>query len=350
MQHRPALDGLRAVAIGAVLVEHAHYLIGGYQGVALFFVLSGYLITTLLWREQDSGGIAVRKFYARRSLRLFPALVATVVLALLIEAFRHTDGARVTGIASVFALTYTTNFAWGLGLNDSHLLQHTWTLAIEEQFYLLWPFALIALTRRRDRRVTIMVSAAVILIVGRMILGLAANNTYARTLPPTDSAALVAGAALAALAPHLRRPKAVFATAAVLAAGVLYLAVGHTQPYQDDHGSETWGLVATLVASLALVGLALTRNWFSSFLSWRPLVWIGQRSYGIYLYDFPVSEIFKQTLPNRSADAVLQVVVTIAVAALSYRFIEQPALRLKERFRAGRAGADRHDLDTVQPA
>jgi len=154
--HVPALDGLRGAAVAAVLLYHAGYLDGGYLGVDLFFVLSGYLITSLLLAERDATGqIALQAFWIRRFRRLMPALLLMLCGVALYAAIlaRPIDlpGIRGDGLATLF---YVANWHtirqgtsyWAISLAPSPL-QHTWSLAIEEQFYLAWPFVVYAITR-----------------------------------------------------------------------------------------------------------------------------------------------------------------------------------------------------------
>ena len=153
--YQPALDGIRGVAIGGVLLSHATGIAGGALGVDMFFVLSGFLITTLLLQEWDAdGAVSLRSFYVRRALRLLPALGAYVAVVLGMVVFgaasgllgRHALDVALTGaFGTVF---YLSNFLKAAGL-DLGLFTHMWSLAEEEQFYLLWPIALVLCLRRR---------------------------------------------------------------------------------------------------------------------------------------------------------------------------------------------------------
>ncbi|MCU1452091.1 MAG: acyltransferase family protein, partial [Acidimicrobiales bacterium] len=162
LPHIPALDGLRGVAVAAVLWFHAGHLVGGYLGVDLFFVLSGYLVTSLLLLEwRATGGIALGAFWSRRARRLLPALLA-VVVAIGLAAHTQVPAVnrgqlRADGLATLGYVANWYSIVRGASYWDQALLpswlQHTWSLAIEEQFYILWPplvLALLAVARRRS--------------------------------------------------------------------------------------------------------------------------------------------------------------------------------------------------------
>ena len=391
----PGLDGLRAFAVVAVLLYHAGlgWIPGGFLGVEVFFVISGYLITALLvteWRQR--GRIDLASFWMRRARRLLPALYLVVAATLAYAVvFLPGEVAWLRGDA-LSAFGYFTNWYLIFG-NESYfeamgrpsLLRHLWSLAVEEQFYLLWPpvvAAGISLGARRWRlRRLMFVSLAV---AGASALFMAA--LYAPGIDPsriyygTDTRAtgLLLGAALAFVwRPGERRPREACArmrtrpspptgqfrrrwgwTRPVLldAVGLAALAglvafclrLDEFQPLLYKGGFVAVGLTtAVLVAVVAhpqaRVGTLL--------LGWRPLRWVGERSYGIYLWHWPV---FMVTRPGLDVPLdgprllVLRLAVTVLLAHLSYRYVEQPVRHgaLGRRWRAFR-GADwrlRRDL------
>ena len=203
MRRRPVLDGLRALAILGVIVAHADVpfmLSAGGIGVTLFFVLSGFLITRLLVEERERiGRIDLRAFYARRLRRLVPPLVAflAVVTALLVAR-----GEPLWGVLST--LTFTTDVASLLRV-PVHLVGHTWSLSLEEQFYVVWPVVLIAVGRRHTRWLVTALSVGAVLVAGnRMLLDLRGVSLVRSFYSPdTRSDALLVGCILALVLPHL---------------------------------------------------------------------------------------------------------------------------------------------------
>jgi peptidoglycan/LPS O-acetylase OafA/YrhL len=333
VRYRPALDGIRALAVLAVLALHVGYFDGGYQGVDVFFVLSGYLISSILLAEQEkSGRIDFRAFYVRRFLRLYPALIVLLVgvpVASLLAAYERK---RFTAEAMLYALTYITNIAHTAGRGASFFLDHTWSLAIEEQFYLLWPLVLVLLVARlatRRAAALTLAGAALVLWALYALVTWHWSAADARNLPPTDSLELVAGAVLA-FAPSWALP-ARTPTAPILALGGFAL-VAAVLPRQGSVGFGYWGIAVTAAASLLLIGHAIADGALTTILAWEPLVWLGRRSYGLYLYHFPIAAVIHLHIDSKTAAAALTVVVSITAAALSYRYVEQPFLRRKHRF------------------
>ena len=335
--YRPALDGIRGLAILGVLFRHAfHVPPGGGFGVDLFFVLSGFLITTLLLEERDATGtISFRAFYRRRALRLFPALAVMLVAFVVAVTARAlvegkptllTDGLRAVAVAGF----YTGNFAAAFhrDLLGHFSIGQLWSLAEEEQFYLLWPLALaVALRRGVSRRAIVGTLWLLILAVvtERFVLtytGGRPDRIYYG--PDTHADGLLAGCLLALL---LRRPARLAADRSL---GYMCLLAFGFVAYNPRFGytgvapiaiPASVGLVATVVAQPA--GL-VTRA-----LSLRPLVGIGRISYGLYLWH----GLALWTLgPDHRW---LGIATGLACAVLSYRYVEQPFLRRKRGVGAG---------------
>jgi peptidoglycan/LPS O-acetylase OafA/YrhL len=355
-RHLPALDGLRAVAVAAVVAFHLGRLRGGFLGVDVFFVVSGFLITRLLlaeWDEREK--IDGRAFWARRFRRLLPALL--VVLAAVAVASRAWLPAwRLTDIRddALAALAYVANwrfvlsdqsyFARGIGPSP---LRHTWSLAIEEQFYLLWPVLVLgalAVARRRglDARRLVGVLATVGAVasgVWMAVLAGADGTDLSRVYYGTDTRAfaLLAGAGLAcwwdpaaARARRTRRSarrwrEAWSAAGAVGLAALAVLAV----TVREDQVSAYRGAfqLASALSVVTVAGCAAGDGRVNRFLGSNVPTWLGRRSYGIYLWSWPVQVFAVEHFGLGGWTLDLAVVtVTLVLAALSFRFVEAPVL------------------------
>jgi len=349
----PAFDGLRAIAVLAVVVFHAGYpsfIKGGYVGVDVFFVLSGFLITWLLTTEHDAlAGIAYGKFYARRALRLFPALAALIVVSIILvttdgglAAYRHE-----TLVNLPFVIFYVGN--WKIAFGNTltlGLLSITWTLAIEEQYYLLWPLGLHKLLTRIDRKQIALglLAVAVLEQVVRFGMGLSNDiyfNLWADKATVTHSDGLLLGSALALmwttrttwkLWPTIEKRANELGLLGVALVG-LTIILGKP----DLHTTYVWETVAVYGSVLLVASLvARPTGWISTLLALPPLQWIGKRSYGMYIWHYPVIAI-ALTLPLPAKHVhftrfAIEIVATFVITAISYQVIEQPFLRRKVRF------------------
>jgi peptidoglycan/LPS O-acetylase OafA/YrhL len=325
----PELDGVRALAVMMVLLHHISvpYLLGGFIGVSVFFVLSGYLISSLLLGEiARTGGVNLAAFFRRRATRLYPALVVAVGLAIVVALVDHNEvGDTIVG--APLALGYATNLAGWRGWAFAGFLSHTWSLAVEAQFYLLWPLVLVWLGRRH--RV-----AAGCLALAAAFMALSLLNTEASLtgdtyyFPPFSAVPLLLGAWLAAArrqgALEGRRTLISVLTWAGLAASA---AVALTARAPHAHSMLDVGYPIVFLASTALVaGLVRGGVPLLSWLFALPFaVWIGQRSYGIYLYHYAYTIALIDHPTAVRLPVVL--VLTFATAEASWRLLEQPLLR-----------------------
>ncbi len=343
----PGLDGVRALAVLSVLVFHEQFAAfpGGFLGVDVFFVLSGYLITDLLIAQWDRRGrLDLRGFWVRRARRLLPALAVVLVTVTAAVAVIEPGQLGALRAALLAAVTYSSNW-WQAAQHQSYFagfgppppLQHLWSLAIEEQFYLAWPLILITvLLACRSRRLRVGMAW---LAAGGSAVAMAA--IYAAGQDPsrvyygtdTHASALLIGAALALAWPlrqlrTARRQDAARADVAGLA-GIVVLAwaMGHFSG--SDPVLYPAGLFIAALAAGGLVLAAATPGSVGRMLSWAPLRWVGVRSYGIYLWHWPVIALAAAVTGQGSASVgiwLIETAVAIMLAAASWRWIEQPII------------------------
>lgn len=330
--HRPELDGLRGLAVLAVVAFHAGAPVGrgGWLGVDVFFVLSGFLITTLLLEERAATGrVALGAFYARRALRLLPAVLALLaVLGLLVAA--GLVGARFIE-AAPWVLLYIAN--WQRVVGESTPLVHLWSLSVEEQFYVLWPLALLALLRLlpSPRHHALVLGVAVVgIAVARTGLyateAISAERAYFGSDLRADALLLGCLLAVARCAGWTERVALWIRRALWPAlAGLAVVLVLPASPF-GGYGPLLFGPVdgAAFVVVAAVVTMPAVLPW----LRWQPLVRLGVLSYAVYLWHLPVMWL----LPSPIGRLAVGVPVSLVAALVSRRLIEEPALRLKQRF------------------
>ncbi len=351
-RYMPGLDGLRALAVLAVFAYHLGFgwAPGGLLGVGVFFTLSGYLITDLLLAQWARGGRRLGSFWLARARRLLPALfvMLAVVAAWVTVAGRLQPSELRDGVAA--AVLYVSNW-WLIFQHVSYFAQfgppsplgHLWSLAVEEQFYIVWPFLLLlGVHFVRDAPIASGVRPR---LAGATLLLAAASATtmallYHPSLDPsrdyygTDTRAceLLVGAALAMVWPSRRLRRDVTASARRMIDGlgiagliVIALLVWRTNEYSPFLYQGGFVLLSAATV-LVIAALAHPASKLGQALGWAPLVWIGVRSYGIYLWHFPIV-VLTTPAADHGADLlrdVLQVGATFGVAALSWRFVEEP--------------------------
>ena len=341
----PALDGLRAIAILAVLLFHNDHLVpGGYLGVDLFFVLSGFLITGILIEEhQRSGRVDFARFYLRRALRLFPALVVLLAFGLMFAiAFPRAPQSPhiLRGIG--YSLVYASNWAT---MRDPQLLGplgHTWSLSVEEQFYLVWPPILFLIFRAsRNRRILLVatLSIAAISAMWRLVLSLLGSTPwqlYVGTDTRADAlligcaaAVALANQGFASLASNSRVPRYLAAGGAILIA--LLMRGTPLEWLGYDRGMFS---VVALATACILVALVTQRDWRPAVVLSNPiLAWIGRLSYSLYLWHLPIFGFIKigRFSMDQTTVRIVRLALAFVAAAGSYYLIELPFLRLKNR-------------------
>ncbi|MFM7060287.1 MAG: acyltransferase family protein [Actinomycetes bacterium] len=372
--YEPGIDGLRAIAVTSVLLYHSDiaWVPGGFFGVEVFFVISGYLITALLlaeWRNTER--LRMGDFYIRRARRLLPALfLMLAVVGLYAVVFLPDDLHTLRG-DTLAAIGYVQNW-WQIFAGRSYfeqtgrppLLQHLWSLAVEEQFYLLWPLMfwvlLKAFGRRPMRLVGVLVGAALASTILMWVLFPGIDDpTRVYYGTDTRAAGLLLGSALAILWPPWRLTRAVHLAGrlvlnAIGAAGLAFVAwylfrVPDTAAWVY-RGGFLWLDLATLLVIAVVVhpGADLRR-----LLGWKPLVWIGLRSYSLYLWHWPIYQVTRPGLDvgfDGYPLLALRLTLTVICAELSYRYVETPIRQgaLSRAWRAVRDGSGEARAALVQ--
>jgi peptidoglycan/LPS O-acetylase OafA/YrhL len=340
----PSLDGLRTVAVGIVLCAHGGvpYFRSGGVGVDMFFVLSGFLITTILSTEwARTGAISFRNFYVRRFLRLAPALFLTC--AFVGVAMPWVEG-RFPGTEIALCLSYTAN--WALALYNYQLtwLNHCWSLSIEEQFYMLWPMVIVVLERSvRSPRMKgwVLVGLALLIAVRRaMMIGVWPDERINFGLD-TRMDSLMAGAALAYFFRSLPKgglsdpvSKVLGRFLAPLAFAGMIAVIHIVTWYSPWMGWIGYVLVAG--ASVFVIGdlVGGRHSLLAGVLATRPMVFMGKISYGLYLLHLPVYYIVERLRPAAVLPVRLsiKVSVSVALATASFYLFERRFIRLKAKF------------------
>jgi peptidoglycan/LPS O-acetylase OafA/YrhL len=361
----PSLDGIRGVGMMVVALGHLGYLRYnvGFLAVDAFFVLSGFLITWLLVTEwNDSGTIHFKKFYYRRALRLLPALLLMLAAFAIYTCVANPPARIAKDFHYIFeALFYWTNWGQILGLGERYnFLAQTWSLSIEEQFYLLWPPILLLLLRRTESKTSLLwwiILAALILAFIRAIyaeLGTPAWNNYWRLARGLDTRAdsLLMGCALgiamsAQLLPRRRWLEWVlYAAAALSIYGLVWLA---RQDLYDPWMYEFGWFLASVFTAVVIAHLVYSPK---SVIHWTlgspPLVFLGIISYGFYIWHFPIFRIMQVYYPVhwRLAAVPLAAVATL----LSFYLVERPCLRLKRQFNQPAKAAQPENVPAFVPA
>ncbi|KGK92041.1 acyltransferase [Desulfosporosinus sp. HMP52] len=345
--YMPGLDGLRALAVFAVIAYHLNltWIPGGLLGVSLFFVLSGYLITGILLKQWElSGGIDLKDFWLRRARRLLPALfvmLAGVMSWVLLWAPERLAALKQEALAALF---YTSNWylifhqvSYFESFGPPSPLGHLWSLAVEEQFYLFWPLLLVIGLRYCLQRKWI--------IGGTMALALTSAAAMAMIYIPghdpsrvyygtdTRAFALLVGAALAMVWPNWKmnagltgKKRLALDLGGSLGLLVVLLMIGTTDQYQPS--LYQGGLLLYSVAAAGLVAaLAHPASYLGRIFGWGPLRWVGECSYGIYLWHYPVIILTNPVVNTEGLNfprTLWQIGVSIILAALSRYLIEEP--------------------------
>lgn len=354
LSYIPGLDGIRALAVLAVLLYHADvsWMPGGFLGVDMFFVLSGFLITSIVLTELErTGRLNFKQFYLRRARRLLPALFLVLALAAVLAAVLATDAAANVRRDILGALTYTTNWVY-IFTEQSYfeatgrppMLQHLWSLAVEEQFYLIWPaIAVLAWRgggrhRVRDWALIGALVSTLIMVVLSLMNGYPETSDGSRVYFGTDSHAmgLLIGAALATvyLPTRLKTDLAAGAKAILNASG--FAALGLVLLIMmNTHSNASWlywggFLVFSILVAVIIAVASHPASVLGTVLATQPMRYIGQRSYGLYLFHWPVFLVLRPELDvplEGLSNFLLRMGITFGLAELSYRYVEMPIRR-----------------------
>lgn len=337
------IEGLRAIAVIAVILYHAKFgFSGGYVGVDVFFVISGFLITSLLIIErQDRGRVRLLHFYARRARRLLPAATVTIVVTLLLSWWIF-DELRAREIAKdgLFAGLFVSNIRFVTSDSDyfatdliASPFQHFWSLSVEEQFYVIWPVLLIAVwfgARHIQRRLLIAGSVIAVGSLAWSVLLIDSSPSWTFFMLPTRAWELAAGGLLAIAVPHIRGR---VNTARAIGGWLGLVIVVMTMLMYDDQTTFPGASAIPVVVgtSLMISAIDATRV-LKSVLSWQPMQWVGARSYSLYLWHWPFLILWERAHPDPSwGERVGVIAASVVVAAASYALIEDP-IRRREFF------------------
>ncbi|WP_157455451.1 acyltransferase family protein [Carnobacterium maltaromaticum] len=354
-RYMSGLDGLRALAVIGVIFYHLtpHILPGGFLGVPIFFVLSGYLISDLLIQEfEQNGKISLKQFWKRRLNRLYPALVTMLILVTgWITIFERSLLLNIRNMI-LTSLVYLNNW-WQISQGASYFdrfttpspFVHLWSLAIEGQFYLIWPvivvFAIVFI-KRNDWICYTFIGVSILSALLMAILyvpGADPSRVYYGT--DTRAFSLLIGSALAFIWPSTKLKKNLPNAGRVTLDAVGVLSLGlliwlMVQLMDSDPFTYYGGIfIFSLISGILVAVVAHPATWLAKLLSLQPLKWIGQRSYGLYLWQYPVMILYEVKVGDTSLHPlrhlIIQITLIILISEASYRFVEMPFKKLNIR-------------------
>lgn len=352
-KHIPALDGLRGIAVLTVMIYHVEYLFpplhsfvkGGFLGVDIFFVLSGFLISSILIKEYEKDGqINLKNFYVRRFFRLVPAFWTFLICLYFLGNFLlppRQAAAIYDNNNFLFAFSYLMN--WHSASNDDLAgnLNHAWSLAIEEQFYIIWSLILYkAFAENRERKqIFVWTSATILILIAwrtfRALTGTDTRILYYSTDTRID--ALLIGCVTAMIYSWKLLPQKLYASKSFSLAALASLATALLVLFNFSHTDKFLycGTISVFSMSIGVIILwIITRrkSIVKLLLELKPLRWVGQISYGLYLWHFVFYEFGKKTFEAFPVQLIVGISLAFTVSATSFYLIEKPFLKLKEKF------------------
>jgi peptidoglycan/LPS O-acetylase OafA/YrhL len=343
----PEFDGIRGISILIVMIFHAKapFLKGGYIGVDIFFVLSGFLITFILLNEYNkTDRIDLRLFYVKRVLRLAPALIFLLVfINLYSQIYLDNSAAKSTFIDSIIVLFYSVNWSRAFGIHSPYYLAHCWSLSIEEQFYFIWPIIFLVILRniKSKTKVLYIVLFVAFTIWFYRIYLIYGNATIMRLYNGLDSRAdaLLIGCSLALFISNNEIGTKKIAFLGLLLKylapiSLLFIVLICLLVHWKNINMYYWGFfVVELCSAVLILNVYICKNSIINVvLRTRLLTLVGCISYGLYLYHYPIYKVMAEVGYSWKQVMSFGTIATFAIAILSYYLIEKPALRLKRKY------------------
>lgn len=338
LPYRPEIDGLRAVAVLSVFIFHLNHqwLPGGFVGVDIFFVISGYLITSILFNDCGAGKFSIGRFYQRRIARIFPAFFAVALVTIAVAAFVYSSldfasaGANLVAASlSVANLKYILQGNYFEMSLDAQPFLHYWSLSVEEQFYIIFPFLLFLLFRYARRHLTLVLTLLGLGSLFACIKLTQSNPVWAFYLLPTRAWELIAGSLLAVTPFTAIADRRVRTVLRWLPAAGLLLIGGSFVMIHEGPNFPGWHAVFPVVGAVAIIYQtdASPVGWVRELLSSRLMVAVGKMSYSLYLWHWPVFSLidYQFYLASDEFRLVMKIGLSFLFALVGFRFIETPA-------------------------
>ena len=339
-RYRADIDGIRAIAVLSVVIYHAESFLlpGGFVGVDVFFVISGYLITGIVIRQLDGDRFSLLNFYERRLRRIAPALFVVICISLLVGyLLLQPDDYYDLGRSAIWSIGFLSNvFFWqNTGYFDaareSLPLLHTWSLGVEEQFYLIWPVLLYLAWRVFDSRSRVAALLGVIAVLSftGCVLATESSPQAAFFLPLTRAWELALGGILAIGTPMFSHQRPLnYVVASICGVFGVGLILGSTVLLSSASSFPGFNALYPVLGSVFLIGAgSIALNPVSRVLSTSPFVWIGKISYSLYLWHWPLLAFFHHYTSGAEREpqeSLMLVLLSIVLAALSWKYVEQP--------------------------